>query len=366
MLSFKNYLKENYILDEDFKPSDRLKNLPRHYSKYVKPFEGKKDSLRLIRDYKHHTGEVISSGTDEKPTHVTPVGMKNIKGKVHVTSRIGDREYDIPITHFYKSKELRQAKTGGFEKEKEVHEHLKKHGLVNPERKPAGSSAVDKDVVIDHPTTGKEIKGKEVKKIDEKKPIVGEIKERVSRAKFGSVSVRYNHKKGKWEIPEETRRKKPELARHVDRATVTDHTGTTRSLIDHLNHHWGRPQKGKKLASVVSDTTDAGPAHAYLRDSGAHFLHIGDRGTYRAGHSQEHDHHGTGLPEFKGTGRFTVSTERARTEKQEEEGTGMQINFRMHPKSVQRSHIDIGTDEGAQTLKANLERSAKKDKGKKK
>jgi hypothetical protein len=346
------------FLDEELKRSDRLKNLTRHYSKYVKPFEGK-GGLRLAKDFKH-AGGVVSSGTDENPTHVTPTGMKVIDGKVHVTTHIDGTEHHIPITHFYKAKELRNAKTAGFDLERQINDHLKRHGLVNPERNPAGSSAVDKDIVLDHPATNKEIHGKNVDKIDPSHNIVGEIKERVSKAKFGSAFVRYNHASQKWELPAETRAKKPRFAKEIDKATVTDDKGVTRSLMDHINHHWGKPEVGKKLTSVVSNTTDASPAHAYLHDSGAHFIHINDRGTFRAGQSEHNDHFGTELPVLKGTGRFTVSSERARTEKQEREGTRMQINFRMHPKSVEKSSVDIGTDEGAQTLKKSLEKNARK------
>lgn len=237
-------------------------------------------------------------------------------------------------------------------RERSLHEHFQKHGLTNKDAKPAGFSS-ERDVVIDHPRTGEKVGGVERKRVG------GEVKDSVAGAKFGSVAIRHTKERG-WHIPDKTREAKPELSAHIDKATVTDHKGVTRPLLQHLNHHWGPSKVGKKLPGVTSDTTDMSPAHAYMRDHDVDFVHIGDRGTFRAGHSHKSDRHGTGLPELKGTGRFQVSTERKRTEKQERDGTGMQINFRVHPKSVPNSHIDASTDEGAKSLKSNLMKKKKK------
>lgn len=231
-------------------------------------------------------------------------------------------------------------------RERDLHHHLQKHGLVDAGAKPAGFSG-GQDVVLTHPKTGKKVAG------TQRKYVGGEVKDSVKGAKFGSVAIRYHKDKG-WHIPDSTREAKPKLSAAIDKATVTHTDGKKRSLLHHLNHVWGPSKVGKKLPGVTSDTTDMSPAHSYMQDHDVHFVHIGDRGTFKAGHSSEKDHHNTGLPTLTGTGRFTVSTERKRTPEQEKAGTGMQVNFRVHPKSVPHSNVDISTDNGAKTLKKNL------------
>lgn len=231
-------------------------------------------------------------------------------------------------------------------RERSLHSHLQKHGLVDPGAKPAGFGG-GQDVVITHPKTGKKVAGAE------RKYVGGEVKDSVRGAKFGSVAIRYHSDKG-WHIPDTTRKAKPRLSASIDKATVTHTDGKTRPLLQHLNHVWGPSKVGKRLPGVTSDTTDMHPAHSYMQDHDVHFVHIGDRGTFRAGHSSEKDHHNTGLPSLSGSGRFTVSTERKRTPEQEKAGTGMQINFRVHPKSVPNSHTDISTDEGAKKFRSNM------------
>ena len=95
------------------------------------------------------------------------------------------------------------------------------------------------------------------------------------------------------------------------------------------------------------------PAHAYMKDHDVHIVHIHDRGTYRAGKSHRSDIHSTGLPVLKGTGHFQVSTERSGGG-QNEQGTGMQINFRAHPKSVEHSTHNISTKKGLHEVLDNM------------
>jgi hypothetical protein len=239
-----------------------------------------------------------------------------------------------------------------FQDEKDLSNHLKKHGLMARDTKPAGSTGGN-DFHIEQPTTGKKVRGKEIKSIRAE----GELKHSVATGKFGSVALRYHPEKG-WHIPEKTKKDKPEFTKQVQAAKVTS-GGVTRSLLDHLNHHWGPSREGVNHPGVTSDPTDMSPAHAYMHDHNVHVVHIGDRGTFRAGRSKTKDHHNTGLPKLTGTGRFSVSSERKRTPEQQRAGTGMQINFRPLPKSVEKSHTDISTDEGAKKLKSNMSKKKK-------
>jgi len=242
--------------------------------------------------------------------------------------------------------------SGAFDLERKFAQHLKDHGVMNKDTKEAGPTGGN-DFHIEHPTTGKKVRGKVIKSIRAE----GELKKSVATGKFGSVALRYNPEKG-WHIPGKTQTDKPEFTKQVHAAKVTS-GGVTRSLLDHLNHHWGPSKEGVNHPGVTSDTTDMSPAHAYMQDHNVHVVHIGDRGTFRAGHSKTKDHHNTGLSELTGTGRFSVSSERKRTPEQQKAGTGMQINFRPHPNSVEKSHTDISTDEGVEKLKSNMSKKKK-------
>jgi hypothetical protein len=240
-----------------------------------------------------------------------------------------------------------------FKREKDLSDHLKKHGAMNKDTEAAGSTGGN-DFHIEHPTTRKKVAGKEIKSIR----VEGEMKKSVSTGKFGSVALRYHPQKG-WHIPEKTQKDKPEFTKQVHDATVTGPDKKKRKLLNHLNHHWGPSKEGVNHPGVTSDTTDMSPAHAYMHDHNVHVVHIGDRGTFRAGHSKDKDHHNTGLPILSGTGRFSVSSERKRTSEQQKAGTGMQINFRPHPNSVKKSHTDISTDEGIKKVMSNMSKRKK-------
>ena len=238
------------------------------------------------------------------------------------------------------------------QRERDLHKHLQKHGLTSPDRKSAGFSS-ERDVVIDHPRTKAEIGGKV------RESIGGEVKDSVAGGKFGSVALRYDKDKG-WYIPDSTKKSKPKLCEHIENSTVTGHDDVKRKLMDHLNWHYGASEVGKHLRSVRSDKMGMEIPNAYMQDHDVHFIHIGDRGTFRAGHSAKEDVHGTGLPPLEGHGQVVVTTERKRTEKQQADGTGMQASFRVSPKSVPQSDIDISTPEGAKKVHANLMRKKKK------
>jgi hypothetical protein len=233
-----------------------------------------------------------------------------------------------------------------FERETTLNNHLKSHGLVDKEETTAGSTG-GQDFKITHPKTKKKVAGQEVPKIG------GEVKDNIKGAKLGSVAIRYHKDKG-WHIPESTKKAKPELSAAIENHEIVGSDGVKRKFFEHLNHHWGASEEGKHLPSVTTGPTDMAPAHAYMRDHGVDIVHIGDRGTFRAGHSHKDDRHNSGLPVLSGQGKFTVSTERKRTPEQQRNGTGMQVNFRAIPKTVPHSDVDISTDEGAKKLKRNM------------
>ena len=244
---------------------------------------------------------------------------------------------------------LNEADTSGaFRYEKELADHLKKHGAMDKNIAHAGPTG-GIDFHIQHPSSKEKLGGTTVKSIN----IGGETKKSVKTGKFGSIAIRHTKEKG-WHIPDSTLKNKPLFSFEVHKATVTDSSGTTRSLLDHLNHHWGASEEGKPLPRVTSNHTNLDPAHAYMQDHNVHIIHIGDRGTYRAGQSHENDGHNLKLPVLTGSGSFSASSKKKRSAKEETNGIGMQINFRPHPRSVEASNIDISTPEGIKHVLHNM------------
>jgi hypothetical protein len=227
-----------------------------------------------------------------------------------------------------------------FSLEEKLTKHLKKHGAMDKTAKAAGSTG-GHDFHILHPKSKEKVGG------TIRKTIHGETKKSISGAKLGSVAIRYHSEKG-WHISESTKKEKPNLSNEIEKSTVNGIP-----LFKHLNKHWGKPKAGKVLSGFKADDTDMKPAHAYMKDHDVHVIHIHDRGTYRAGKSHKNDVHSTGLPVLKGTGHFQVSTERSGGG-QNEQGTGMQVNFRAHPKSVEPSTHNISTKEGLYKVLENM------------
>jgi hypothetical protein len=227
-----------------------------------------------------------------------------------------------------------------FSLEEKLAKHLKRHGAMDKGVKAAGSSG-GHDFHILHPNSKEKLGGVF------RETIHGETKKSIAGAKLGSVALRYHSEKG-WHINEKTKKEKPSLSSEVEKSTVN---GVP--LLKHLNKHWGKPRAGKILPGFGTDHTDMKPAHAYMKDHDVHVIHIHDRGTYRAGKSHRSDTHSTGLPVLKGTGHFQVATERSGGG-QNEQGTGMQVNFRAHPKSVEHSTHDISTKDGLHKVLDNM------------
>jgi len=227
-----------------------------------------------------------------------------------------------------------------FSLEKKLVDHLKQHGAMDKNSAAAGSTG-GHDFHLMHSSGADKVGGVF------RKTIHGETKKSISGAKLGSVAIRYHHEHG-WHVSEKTKKEKPNLASEVEKSTVN---GVP--LFKHLNKHWGKPGPGKILPGFKADHTDMKPAHAYMKDHDVHVIHIHDRGTYRAGKSHLKDVHSTGLPALKGTGHFQVSTERSGGG-QNENGTGMQVNFRAHPKSVEKSTHDIMNKEHLNSVLGNM------------
>ena len=75
-----------------------------------------------------------------------------------------------------------------FKREKDLSDHLKKHGAMNKDTEAAGSTGGN-DFHIEHPTTRKKVAGKEIKSIR----VEGEMKKSVSTGKFGSKSSKHHY-----------------------------------------------------------------------------------------------------------------------------------------------------------------------------
>jgi hypothetical protein len=198
------------------------------------------------------------------------------------------------------------TKNAGIEDEARVAKILRQQGVMRG--KSAGSTNKS-DLNISRPG---------------QKPIHGEHKQNKAKAAFGQIAIHKHPETGHWYIPDKSREKNPEFAKHVENAkiTVTDKGKTeVRNLLQHMNktqsHDYTKPEGRKTADDVYSDHTDLSPVHAYMRGHGnqlkqpQHFLHISTHGTYRAGDSEHHDVHGLGFPSIKGTGRFRIRQKKA-------------------------------------------------------
>lgn len=226
---------------------------------------------------------------------------------------------------------LSEAVNRGFKAERRLVKHLNKHGLMRG-RGAGNSSETDFHLIDKRTTPATKIKGKAGNKIK------SEHKSSVSRAVFGQLTLTRHPQTGKWHISDAARARRPEYARHIENATVTVN-GRKKKLLDHLN-------SASSSSDVHSDTTDLKPAQAYMNDHGVDVAHIDSHGTYRAGLSHSEDRHGLGLPKMQGEGRFRVR------QKVKTRPNSKMVEFRIT--NLKKSKVDIGTDDGANTIKKRL------------
>mgnify|MGYP006279045453 CR=1 FL=1 len=332
MKSFSNFLFEQVAI----KASGM--SAARHTSQYITPY--------LPGGSKHSVGshEMASDHGDLKAGQkVTIVGheiKQNTRGNdIHhaiVQASGSKQKHSIPTNKLFKPA-ASARKNKGFEQEGHLTQHLNKHGLMKGGG--AGFTGDNDFHLIDK-------RGRKEKMIGgtegAKGAIQGEHKSDIKTTAFGQITLSRHPETGRWHIDEKARSKRPEFARHVERATVTVGRGKKR-LLDHLNMK--EPPGTSNKSGFNSDPTDSQPAHAYMRDHGVDVAHIDTHGTFRAGASEYQDTHKLGLPVLRGEGRFRV---RQKTDNPNKRTVQFSLT------KVEKSHTNIGTDEGAEKFKKVL------------
>jgi len=336
MLNFLKFVS----LQEEVKSSNvRLKasgvDAARHAKTYVTPHVGSSEETHhLALDSGHlKQGEsvrIVKHEVDDSGKH-----------HVHIAKAGSNKTVRVPQSALFKNK---QTANKGFEKEGVLAKHLQKHGLMK--RAGAGFTAGNDFELHDKRTDGKiqGSSGEHSEKGGNSRAIQGEHKSDIKSTAFGQLTVTPHPVTGKWHISDGTRAKKPEYAASIEKATIKGPDGKTRKILDHMNKY--DPPGTTNKTGGHSDPTDLHPAHAYMRDHHVHVAHVDSHGTFNAGLSEHSDVHNTGLPTMKGAGRFRYR------QKQTSNPNSRSIQFGIT--SLNKSHTDIGTDEGAKKIKARL------------
>jgi hypothetical protein len=295
----------------------------RHVKKYITPYLNKPDSHVLGRNagpYKAGDSVTIHSHEEENGSHFATV------------SKNGGEKVKLNISGIHKPQGAAvQKNKAGFDKENELAEKLKQHGLMDKNTKTAGSTGGVDFHVINKKTSTKHL-GSSAHTLG------GESKISL-KAKMGAIALSHTPEKG-WHVSERSAKAKPHFASSIEKATVNG-----KPLLNHLNEHWGAPTAEKHLKNVTTDATDLHPVHAYLSDHKVDILHIHTHGTFRGGLSEKKDRTGMGLPKPAGTGRFTVGRERA--------GGTVNAAFRVHS-DFSKSHVDLMNDEHLTHIKKKI------------
>ena len=336
MLNFIRFL----ALQEEVKSSTvRLKasgaDASRHAKKYITPYVGSSDETHHLASDAGHIkqGEAVRIDKHE----IDDSG----KHYVHVAKAGNNKTVRVPQSALLKNK---QAKNRGLANEGILAKHLQKHGLMK--RAGAGFTAGN-DFELHDKRTDSKIPGSSGEHHvtgGNPRAIQGEHKSDIKTTAWGQLSVSPHPETGKWHISDKNRAKRPEYAASIEKATVTGPDGKTRKLLDHMDKY--DPPGTTNKTGGQSDTTDLHPAHAYMRDHHVHVAHVDSHGTFNAGLSEKSDKNKTGLPTMQGTGRFKYR------QKQPSNPRTRSIQFGI--KTLNTSHTNIGTDEGAQKMKARL------------
>jgi hypothetical protein len=331
----KTFLK--YMVEQTAMKASGL-SAARHTKQYITPY--------LPGGSKHAAGShemAVEHGPLKAGEKVTVVGheiKQSPSGKdVHhaiVQAHGSDHSHTIPTSKLLKpASSARRNK--GLEQEGQLAQHLNKHGLMRGSG--AGFTGDNDFHLIDkRGVKEKRIGGTE----GAKGAIQGEHKSDIKSTAFGQITLSRHPETGQWHIDDKARAKRPEYAQHVENANVTVN-GKTKSLLQHLNDT--EPPGTSNKGGFYSDHTSASPAHAYMRDHGVDVAHIDTHGTYRAGTSEHKDVHKLGLPVMHGEGRF-------RTRQKTDNPDKRTVQFSLT--KLDKSHTNIGTDEGAQKLKNTL------------
>ncbi|MDC3266391.1 hypothetical protein OAU13_00530 [bacterium] len=146
---------------------------------------------------------------------------------------------------------------GGFDFEKQIVNHLKKHGLMHKHVEAAGSSG---DAPDGHLNIGGHQHSLEIKKN--------------KSAMMGQLELHHHPTKG-WHVSERAKAKYPRTAEHIEKS----------GFLDKVNSQWGKPsgnyEKDLKMGNVyhTEQGTKAIAAH-YHHDRDTPYMHIGGKGTF--------------------------------------------------------------------------------------
>jgi hypothetical protein len=297
-----------------------------HQKKYIDPHVGSdKFSHNLAAEH-----DDLPKGSAIKIHKV-----EHIKGKIHVHAEDETGNHHvIPASKLHKPGEAPPNK--GHDYETKFVDRMKHHGLMPKDMSGAGSTG-GTDFAVEH------------KKKNSKSHfhagtvsghlLNGETKNGVTAA-MGQLTIHHSKEKG-WHIKDSQRAKRPEYAKHIEKA----------GILDHMNKHHPDPEKEKTTASGRAKTTELPhsnlhPAEGYLKDHHVHVLQVGGHGTYRVG---EKDETGHGLPRISGQGKWRIR------EKQKGNKSARTVAF--HPagvKGLNKSHVDLDKDEHIHAFKKTL------------
>jgi len=182
----------------------------------------------------------------------------------------------------------------------------------------------------------------------------GETKNDINHSDFGQVSLNHTPEKG-WHVSPKTVKTKPLIAaayhhmlhHHYAKDEEGNHImkdGKKVKVIDHLNASIPDP-KEPTSKNIYSVSKDLSPMHAYLKENDVDVLHIGDRGTFRAGQSLEKDRAKLGLPIPEGEGKFRIR-------KKHKNGSNLMAAYRIT--TLKRSHINLEDDAHRAKIKKKL------------
>lgn len=285
-----------------------------HTGKYIKPYVGSENT---------HTVKGEVEGIDNsKP--VTVHGNEIIGGKHHaIISQGGGPKKSVIYTKINKPK---VSVNKGFEKEDQLVQHLKSHGLMPHEVKSAGAGAgtdfvlVNKKKNTTHPGSNP----------SPSEAFRGEVKKDKTAA-FGQLTIHHTPEKG-WHIKDKNRENRPKYAEYVQK-----------HVISHLNKH----HRDGNVSDISISHPDLKPAEAYLHDHHVDVVHISSHGTYAVGG----DKTGIGLPTFKGTdGKF-----RARKKNKFAKENSLSVQFQPRSvKSLEKSHVHLENNDHIPKIKQAL------------
>lgn len=296
-----------------------------HIKKYIQPHIGSEEYTHTLG--KEH--DELPAGTKLKLTGV----FRYLDGKAHVNAidHVGEKHI-IPISKIHKYGEAPPNK--GIDYESKFVERLKHHKLM-PEHLVAAGSTGGTDFAIENKKTKKFHAGTVSSSL-----LNGETKNGTTAA-LGQLTIHHKEEKGGWHIPDSSRKRWPEFAKHVEQS----------GILEAMNKHQPNPKKVPTTKSgLAQDVTlkhpNLDPAKGYFKDKDIDVFHMGGYGTYSG---REKDVTGHGLPQMSGKGKW-VSREKQR-------GNKFARTVAFHVDGVNglnKSHVDLDNDDHLFDFKKSL------------